>query len=226
MVPQREQLPRAHSCLRPTQRCLRPPLHPRWVRPAGAGFLPLLRSHHRCGLSRKNPQALPKGSASGAASPALCGARSLLKVNVLRGGPGGIEHPPHPAARLKSVTARFMLSRCASALSQFLSGARRGRQSVAVFFGLLMVDASSPKPYTEHLALPSPACRHFIIPNQGMSLAICRAVALTRSGVRVSRPSASPPSQVPPHHPRSWSRVAGKALAAFQRFRSGSPSLL
>ena len=108
---------------------------------------------------------------------------------------------PHLAARLKSVTARFMLSCCASALSQFLSGTRRGRQSVAVFFCLLMLDASSPKPYTKHLALPSPACWHFIIPNQGMSLAICTAIALMRGGVRVSCPSAPP--QVPPHRPRS-----------------------
>lgn len=94
-----------------------------------------------------------------------------------------------------------MLSRGASALSQFLSGTRRGRQSVAVFSWLLMLNASSPKPYTEHLAPPSPARWHFIIPNQGTSLAICMAVALRRSGVRVSRPSAPP--QVPPHHPRS-----------------------
>lgn len=131
---------------------------------------------------------------------------------MLHGGPGGSpglwlaqgeqRASSHPAARLKSVTARFMFSHCASALSQFLSGTRRGRQSVAIFFWSLMLDVSSLKPYTEHLAPPSPAHWHFIIPNQGMSSAICMAVALTQHGMQVSCPSGRPP-QVPPHHPRS-----------------------
>lgn len=104
----------------------------------------------------------------------------------------------HPAARLRSVTARCVLSHCASALLQCLSSTRRGRQSAAVFFWLLILGVSSLKPYTEHLALPSPECCHFIIQNQGMSLAICMAVAPARS----THPSAPP--QVPPYHPRSY----------------------
>lgn len=84
----------------------------------------------------------------------------------------------HPAARLRSVTVGCVLSLCVTALLQPLSGTRRGRQSAAVFLWLLISGVSCPKLYTEHLALPSRECCHFIILNQGMLLVICMAVAL------------------------------------------------
>lgn len=174
--------------------------------------LPLLWAEHR------SPQALLEGSASRAASPAPPGARSLPKSRVLCGGPGmGQLRTPAgpssgPAARLKSVTGRFMPSHCASALSQFLPGTERGRQPAAVFFFLLTSDARSLKPYIQHLASPPPARQHFIIWKQGTPLAMCVEVILVPSKVPVSL------LHLLPFSPQRSSRAAGRSLAAFQRF--------
>lgn len=152
--------------------------------------------------------------------------RSLPKVIMLCRSPGNSpglclsrrkqRESLHPAARLRSVTARCVLSHCARAL---LSGTRRGRQFAAVFFWLLMSGVISPKPYgASGTAIPCMLPLHHPKPGDVIS-------DLHGCGTHKEHSSicSSPSTSLSPQE-LSW--VAGKALLSFQLFRSGSPLLL
>ena len=137
-MPQKDELPRADSCFHPCAALAQTAAAPKAALASQSRISAPSLTLLLLWAEQKSLEVLPKGSASRAASPDPHWARTLPKVNTLRGGLAQGEQwaSSHPAARLKSATARFVLCCCASALSLFLSGTRRGRQSVAVFFGV------------------------------------------------------------------------------------------